>query len=121
MTLLHIARGGSGLLQRDLAERMGVEGPTLVKFLDALEDADLVVRREAKSDRRGKTLTLTPSAQPIVDEIERIVADSRQHLLSDVNDADIATCIRVFQRIRKNIAVYDRSSERAMRKLAEAD
>jgi len=120
-TLLHIARGGAGLLQKDLAERMGIEGPTLVRLLDALETAGLVTRQEAEGDRRGKTLTLTHTAQPIVVEIERVVSESRQHLLGDVSDEDIASCIRVFRHIREKIAAYDRSQELAEREAAGAD
>ncbi len=121
MALLYIARGGSGMLQKDLAERMGIEGPTLVKLLDALEAAGLVARTEAEGDRRGKTLALTPAAAPIVGEIERVVAGSRQRLLGDVSDADIASCIRVFETIRDNIAAYDHARERAGRDAAGED
>ena len=121
LTLLYIARGGPDLLQKDLAERMGVEGPTLVKLLDALETAGLVTRQEAQSDRRSKTLALTPSARPIVDEIQRVVADSRRQLLGDISDDDIDFCIQVIQRIRENIAAHPAPGERALAESAEAD
>ena len=121
ITLLHIARGGAGLLQKDLAERMGIEGPTLVRLLDALETAGLVIRQEAEGDRRGKTLALTQTAQPIVDEIERVVSDSRQHVLGDISDEDIASCIRVFRHIREKIAAYDQAQKFVERAPAEAD
>lgn len=121
ITLLYIARGGTGLLQKDLAERMGIEGPTLVRLLDALENAGLVVRTEAEGDRRGKTLSLTPTAQPIVNEIERVVAYSRQHLLDDVSDEDIASCIRVFRHIRESIITYDGLKKDTARDATGAD
>lgn len=121
ITLLYISRGGIGLLQKDLAERMGIEGPSLVRLLDALENAGLVTRKEAEEDRRGKTLALTRTAQPIIDEIERVVGDSRQHLLGDVSDEDIASCIRVLRHIRENITIYDRSQKMAVREAAGAD
>jgi MarR family transcriptional regulator for hemolysin len=111
ITLLHIARGGTGLLQKDLAERMGIEGPTLVRLLDALETADLVTRKEAAGDRRGKTLALTQRAEPIVDEIQRVVSESRQQVLDDISDEDIATCVRVFRHVREKIAAYDQPHE----------
>ena len=115
------AVGGAGLLQKDLAERMGIEGPTLVRLLDALETAGLVIRQEAEGDRRGKTLALTQTAQPIVDEIERVVSDSRQHVLGDISDEDIASCIRVFRHIREKIAAYDQAQKFVERAPAEAD
>jgi len=121
ITLLHIARGGTGLLQKDLAERMGIEGPTLVRLLDALETADLVTRKEAPGDRRGKTLALTQRAQPIVDEIERVVSESRQQVLGDISDEDIAACVRVFRHVREKIAAYDGSPDIVEHEAAGAD
>jgi len=111
ITLLHIARGGAGLLQKDLAARMGIEGPTLVRLLDALESADLVNRKEAPGDRRGKTLALTRRAQPIVAEIERVVSESRRQVLCDISDEEIASCIRVLRNVRETIAAHNQPQE----------
>ncbi len=36
-TLVFVSRSGTGYLQKDLACRLGIEGPSLVPLLDALE------------------------------------------------------------------------------------
>ena len=44
--LWHLARGGDGLTQKQLARAVGVEGPSMVRVLDALERDGLVERRQ---------------------------------------------------------------------------
>lgn len=55
--------GGEGLSQRALAERMGVEGPTLVRHLDRLEKEGLIQRRRDPADRRVTRISVTPAGQ----------------------------------------------------------
>ena len=39
-TLLHLARGERCMTQRELAERVGIEGPTMIRLLDARTDPE---------------------------------------------------------------------------------
>ena len=55
-TLAHLARGH--LTQRDLAERIGIEEPTLARLLSRLEDDGWIKRENARHDRRCKTVHL---------------------------------------------------------------
>ncbi len=57
--LFHLERRGEGLTQRQLAENMGIEGPSLVRLIDHLEAAALLERRAAPLDRRCNHLFLT--------------------------------------------------------------
>ena len=47
LTLYYISRSSEELSQKDLALSMGIEGPTLVRLLDALESMSLIERRES--------------------------------------------------------------------------
>src|SRR6266849_3458064 len=55
------APGGLELSQRELAERMGVEAPTMVRHLDRLEKDGLIQRRQDARDRRVTRITVTPA------------------------------------------------------------
>src|SRR2546423_13052815 len=55
-----------GLSQRELAERMDIEGPTLVRHLDRLEKEGLIERRRDPHDRRGARITRTPARRPLL-------------------------------------------------------
>ena len=70
--LLQIARGGDGMQQTQLADHIGIEGPTLVRLLNSLEAADLIQRRADPRDRRAKTVHLTERAIPVLAEIETL-------------------------------------------------
>lgn len=103
LTLLQLARGGGGLVQKELAARVGVEGPTLVRTLDRLEQEGLVVRQEAAQDRRAKTVHLTAKATPILRLIEDTAAEVRAELLAGVTDAELDACQAVLERIAGNL------------------
>ena len=49
--LLHLSFG-DGISQRELSERIGIEGPTLVGLLDRLAKDGYIERRESRDDRR---------------------------------------------------------------------
>ena len=81
--------------QRDLAEQIGVEGPTLVRLLDALEQRGLIERVDSDDDRRVKKIHLAESAKPLIEEITRISDAFREELLEGVPANDLATAHRV--------------------------
>src|ERR1700730_8625449 len=62
-TVLNQARAFPGLSQTELAERVGIEGPTLVRHLDRVCGAGLVVRRPDPVDRRVTRIELTDLGQ----------------------------------------------------------
>ncbi|MEZ6030867.1 MAG: MarR family transcriptional regulator [Hyphomonadaceae bacterium] len=93
--LYHLSQSPEGLIQSDLAERMGVQGPTLVRLLDALEAQDLVRRAEAPGDRRAKLVLIQPAGESIIEEVDAIAAQMRDEVLADVSDQDLATALRV--------------------------
>lgn len=84
MVLLHLSLMGAPVSQRELADIIGVEGPTLVRVLDNLERQALVQRRACEADRRVKLIELAEGAGPVIAEIGRIAAGLRQELLEGV-------------------------------------
>lgn len=54
LVLLHLARFEEAPTQRELAQSVGVEGPTLARLLDSLESQGLVQRQSVMEDRRAK-------------------------------------------------------------------
>lgn len=102
-TLLQLSRGGAGMTQRELADRVGVEGATIGRLLDALERQGLVERRSVNGDRRAYHIHLTAAAQPILKEINRIAASLRRELLAGISARDLRTCIAVLRGIGERL------------------
>lgn len=87
------------IMQKDLANELGIEGPTLVRLLDKLEQQDLIVRKPAVHDRRGKTVHLTDSAEPVMSQLLDVAVSTRTRLLADISDEDLEICVSVLDRI----------------------
>lgn len=93
--LMHIWKT-DGIRQRELAARLDIEGPSLVRLLDQLSTAGLVVRRADPDDQRAKTLHLTPAGTALALRMVPVVQGLRGQLLAGVSDADLAACLRTF-------------------------
>lgn len=109
-TLVFVSRAGDGYLQKDLAYRLGIEGPSLVPLLDTLEQRDLIERRVAPSDRRGKTIHLTEAGKKTIRSIQIIADQVQKSLLKGISAAELRTCMGVFDTIRANTTAADRQS-----------
>ncbi|HEY6456364.1 MAG TPA: MarR family transcriptional regulator [Steroidobacteraceae bacterium] len=101
-TLYWIAVFGDRVNQTQLAERMGVEQPTLGRVLRELEADGLIWRRAPKGDRRARVIGLTPASKPLMQKINRIQNTVRADLLMGIDPAQLAACLAVFARILEN-------------------
>jgi len=101
MVLLHLSRRGDGVVQKSLAEWIGIEGPTLVRILDRMTEDGWIERRESSSDRRAKTVHLTQQANKVIKQINKVAAQLRGELLVNVDAKDLEVSIRVLQQIKQ--------------------
>lgn len=102
-----------GLSQTALAERAGVESPTLVRTLDLLCDAGLVERRACAHDRRAKLVFLTPAAMPVVRQLDAVAADLRREVMADLTAEELEMALRVMLKLRARLD-SDEPAERAL-------
>jgi MarR family transcriptional regulator for hemolysin len=97
--LFWISVSDEGATQSELAERIGVEGPTLVRMLNRLEQEGLVERRGAKGDRRAKTIRLKPAAERALTAIAELSAPFRDEILQDATDQELVAFLKVLEKI----------------------
>jgi MarR family transcriptional regulator, transcriptional regulator for hemolysin len=100
-TLIHLSQGGNKLTQKEIAERMGIEEPTLAGLLNRLQQDGWIERRESPNDRRCKTIHLHRGSKPVLEKIFNTAHDLRAELIEDIPQRDLETCIRVLTRIRQ--------------------
>ena len=103
LVLLHLARFQEPPTQRELAQSVGVEGPTLARLLDSLEAQGLVRRQAVLEDRRAKKITLRPEARPLIEKIEAISTQLREELFSGIDEEELRRCQQVHARILANL------------------
>ena len=100
-TLIHLSQGGDKLTQKEIAERMGIEEPTLAGLLDRLQEDGWIERRESSSDRRCKIVHLQRRSKAVLDEIFDTAHGLRHELMEDVPPDDLEACVRVLRHIRE--------------------
>jgi MarR family transcriptional regulator, transcriptional regulator for hemolysin len=102
-TLYWIVVFGDTVNQTELADRIGVEQPTLGRVLRDLEAEGLIERAPGTGDRRAKVIRLTPAAKPVLKQINRIQESVRARLLNGIDPKDLTVCMAVFAQILANI------------------
>jgi MarR family transcriptional regulator for hemolysin len=103
LVLLHLARFKEAPTQRELAQSVGVEGPTLARLLDSLENQGLVRRQAVVEDRRAKKILLCDTARPLIEKIETIATALRHELFVGIDEDDLRVCLRVHSTILANL------------------
>ena len=98
--LYWLSNAPDGLSQTALAERAGVEAPTLVRIIDLLEAQGLVRRQVSERDRRSKVVKLTPEAAPVIAEIEAVADALRREVLKDIGPDDLRLTLQILRRLR---------------------
>jgi MarR family transcriptional regulator for hemolysin len=99
-TLLHLSLSPGPLTQTEVAERLGIEEPSLVTLLHRLESEGWVARRSSPHDRRCKTVHLAVRAQRVIAQINWAAARLLHELLADISTHELQTCMRVLGQIR---------------------
>lgn len=105
LILMHLSRNGVPMTQIELANRVGVKGPTLVRTLDWLEKEGLIERRSINGDRRAKSIHLCDKAGPVIKQIEGVAESVRAEIFAGVAEAELVTCLRIFDHIAQKLGV----------------
>jgi MarR family transcriptional regulator for hemolysin len=92
-----------GELQRQLAERLCIEGPTMTRHLDRLEADGLIERRPDRADRRGTRVHPTQAGRERLHAMREVMERSEQDLLDGLTAAEIDQFEAMLKRVRENV------------------
>jgi MarR family transcriptional regulator for hemolysin len=104
--VLYIARN-EGVSQTEVATWLDLEPIALVRMLDKLSDEGLVERRAHPTDRRVRTLWLTPAARPTVTQILAINKAIREEAFADMPAHARDAVIDILDGIKGNLALRE--------------
>lgn len=102
--IVMIARLGDAARPGLVAEAVGIEPPSLVRIIDQLVAAGLVLRQDDPSDRRAKTLSLTAEGKRVAEQLEMALVPFRRELFKGMAPADIEACLRVLSQLETVLA-----------------
>jgi MarR family transcriptional regulator, organic hydroperoxide resistance regulator len=92
-----------GLRGGDLADRLGVEPPTITKMLRRLESCGLVERRADPEDARSLRVYLTEQGRALEEPVMRCWEHAEQTVLAGMNATDRRTFQRLLVRVKSNL------------------
>jgi MarR family transcriptional regulator for hemolysin len=102
--LAYLALAGSnGLLQRELAELVGVEAPTMAGLLDRMEKEGWIHRQVQTGDRRAKITTLTAQADEVVAVVKAEALALQKAACAGIDSARLRECYAVLDEIKQSL------------------
>ncbi|MEA3150999.1 MAG: MarR family transcriptional regulator, transcriptional regulator for hemolysin [Gammaproteobacteria bacterium] len=100
LTIAVAAKASSPLSQSELAERLGVEGATMVAMLDRLVKAGLVVREPSSTDRRVNRVVLTDAGLQLYETVKTEASAVRKSLLAHVDPGQLAAATELLEALQ---------------------
>ena len=110
--LLYIARN-EGLSQAAVATMLDIEPIALVRLLDRLHEEGLVERHPHPTDRRVRTLWLTPLAWGVIDRVLAINATVREEACAGLPPAEREMLMKCLGRMKENLLLVDEAEPAA--------
>lgn len=92
-----------GINQRELADELELETPTLVRILDAMEAQNFIERRPVPSDRRAKQIFMTESGKVVAAEVEALASGVRADILQGIPDGDVGVALKTIRAMTANL------------------
>lgn len=111
-TLMSIARD-EGLSQAAIATLLDIEPIALVRILDRLHEERLVERRPHPTDRRIRTLWLTPVGWAVIERVMVINAAVREEACAGLSPAARQALMHALTHMKDNLTLADEGENAA--------
>ncbi len=93
------------LSQVELAERMMIEPPTLVRILDRMERDQWIKRENDTDDRRRKVVKVCSEARPVWSQMVVCLKQLRKKATKGMSTEDVETLKSLLMQVQKNLGV----------------
>jgi MarR family transcriptional regulator for hemolysin len=103
VVLQALAQSDEAASQSTLAERAGVEAPTVVRIVDVLEEQQLVERRACAKDRRVNIVHLSPAGRRLLAQINTIGDELRREVMADLAADEVQAGLTILRRLRQRL------------------
>ena len=99
--------------QHDLAGAVGIEGPTLTRHLDGLEQRGLVHRRQDPANRRAVLVELTEEGHAAHARLLEVVIGFDRRLRSGLSAEDVTQLRTLLEQLETNVGALAGGATRA--------
>jgi MarR family transcriptional regulator, organic hydroperoxide resistance regulator len=87
----------------EIAEAIGVEGPTVVRALQRMAAAGIVVRKRHPTDGRQTTIHLTPAGAQLRTHLPRGLRQVEEQALAEFSNAERTQLFELLERLDANL------------------
>jgi MarR family transcriptional regulator for hemolysin len=105
--VLSSLKQGHRRTQLDLARAIGIEGPTLTRHLDTLEESGLVVRHRDTGDRRAVRVELTEAGEQLHATLLKGAIAFDKRLTNDMGEQELERLNRSLAQLADNVRERD--------------
>jgi MarR family transcriptional regulator, transcriptional regulator for hemolysin len=99
-TIAVAAKASEPLSQSELADRLGVEGATMVAMMDRLAKAGLIVREPCQNDRRVNRVIVTEAGSRLVESVKTAADAARADLLAQIDPKKLAVATELLETLQ---------------------
>ena len=92
-----------GMTQRELGERVGINGPTIVTALNSMERAGLVKRVQNRDDRRKINVFLTERGHRLKSKLWPMASEVLEIGLSGLSAEQVKSLNKMLSQVRLNL------------------
>jgi MarR family transcriptional regulator for hemolysin len=103
LTIAVAANAREPLSQSELADKLAVEGATMVAMVDRLVKAGLVKREPSTADRRIKRVVVTEAGYRLFEAVSKEAAAVRRELLSQLDPKKLEAATDVLEALQRMI------------------
>jgi len=100
-----------GMMQAEMADALEIQPISLVRLVDRLCEQGLIERRAHPTDRRIRTLCLTPAARPVIERILVINQAIREEAFADMPAQARDTIVNILNGIKDNLVLQEEAAD----------
>lgn len=101
--IIILVNNDDGLTQKEIADKLGLEGATLIPIIDKLEKDGYVVRKVDKNDRRNNRIFLTEKTNSALDLMVNCGINIKNMSMKNISEQNIAITKDTLEKMWKNI------------------
>ncbi len=111
--LLFAASQETGLDQRTLAARIGLDTSTIGAVVDRLESRELIERKVSPDDKRVRLLSVTPAGKKLLQAVMPAMLRAQDRMLAPLPKADRPKFMAMVKRIVDENSAWSRAAKDA--------
>ena len=100
-----------GLTQKEIADKVGIEGATLVPIIDKMEKEGLLKRKPDSNDRRVNRIYLTQKADSLWESMVECALKIRKSSTKNISENDIQTTLETLRKISQNLSSFSETDK----------